>query len=74
MEINDSTKFVFGASRLCGYAPYIIKRNKLGKITSIKLSIVLCFYSGFIWISLGKFGYVCFFFFLRIYKFGQYLI
>lgn len=54
MEINDSSKFVFGASRLFGYAPYIIKRNKLGKITSIKLSIVLCIYSGFIWISLGK--------------------
>lgn len=52
MEINDVTIGVYYSSRLLGFAPYSLKRNKLNQITGIEFSRNLCLYSIFFSITL----------------------
>lgn len=55
MEIQKTTTGVFYASRIFGLAPYFIQRNSKGRITEIKLSIILCIYSVLALVVTGKF-------------------
>lgn len=52
MEINDTTIAIYYSSRLLGFAPYSLKRNKLNQITEIQISRNLCLYSMFLVIIL----------------------
>lgn len=54
MEITNSSCPVFYVSRLAGYAPYQIYRNKAGTIVKIRLSKSLGIYSAAFVLLLGK--------------------
>lgn len=54
MEIQESSLAVFYVNRVMGLAPYIIKRNKKGRIENIKLSIPLCIYSVLVLATVGR--------------------
>lgn len=45
MEINETTIAVYYSSRLLGFAPYSLKRNKVNQITEIQFNRNLCVYS-----------------------------
>lgn len=52
MEISEPTIIVYYSSRILGFAPYSLKRNKLHQITEIKFNVFLCAYSVLILSSL----------------------
>ena len=55
MELNENTLHIFHLSRICGFAPYLMRRNAIGQIVEIKYNVTLCVYSVVLMLALGEY-------------------